>query len=168
VPLSTVAALSTLARTHVLDVTVRDAWAHSARATLRLEVTNRSPVVRGTTVPVRSVKTERAEICCYWEDHEDDCGGHPTVFSQGDGAFADVEDPDGDPVDVTYGGTSTLLQLSRSSAAACSGSDCAVGLHLAATGTLDSCAYIAPIGSLRVLVTDGVSSAERALPLVRY
>jgi hypothetical protein len=169
VPLSTVAALATLARTHVLDVTVRDAWAHSARATARLEVTNQPPVVRATSVAVSAPTTVAAtDLCCEMDDYGYICARPPTVVAAGDGTFSAVEDPDGDPIDVIYDRTSTVMRLSRNSATTCTGADCAVAVHVDGAGSLVACVDIPSPGFLQVVVSDGVATTMGSVPVIRY
>ncbi|HET7752846.1 MAG TPA: hypothetical protein VFK85_02965 [Anaeromyxobacteraceae bacterium] len=165
VPLSTVAALSTLVRSHVLDVTVQDPWAHSVRATAKLEVTNQPPRFTGSGAALNSSYTQGA--CCWWDDYEDECGAWPRLYQDGNGSFSGVGDPDGDPLDVTYENTSPELVLSRRSASGCRGVECAVGLHLTGGGNVQQCVPMPDPGNLRVTITDGVLTAQATLPVWR-
>jgi hypothetical protein len=167
VPFSTVAALAGLARPHVLDVTVRDPWVHSLRATARLEVTNQPPRVTSSHVSVNT-PSKVANVCCFWDEQRDVCGATPILHEPGEASFSGVVDPDGDPLDVSYEATSPALLLSRTSASACTGADCAVGLHLDAAGSLAECVEIPDPGSLRVVASDGASSYALSVKVLRY
>jgi hypothetical protein len=166
VPFSTVAALAHLARAHLLDVTVRDPWSHSSRAAARVEVTNQPPRVTASYVQIRTPRSV-GNVCCWYDEYEDACGATTERYEAGEAAFSAVDDPDGDPLDVTYEGTSPALALSRKTASACVGTDCAVGLGLAAAGSVTQCLEVPVPGLLRVGVSDGAAAVQRDVGVSR-